>query len=126
MDRTSVIRQMYEDYLGAHDQLVAGTKPRDIPELASFSSRMSEDTVFRFESLGLELRGGDAVDQFMVDVRQNLGLRETSEQVVEHGNLVVSFNRTTMTGTDGDAGVPVVAVFQFDGERVSGFWGFAG
>ena len=117
---------MYQGYLDAHDQLVAGTKPSDIPELAAFSARMDGNTVFHFPSLGLELRGGDAVDQFMVEIRQNLGLRETSEQVVEHGNLVISFNRTTMGGTGGDAGTPVVAVFQFDGERVSGFWGFAG
>lgn len=126
MDRASVITQMYEDYLDAHDQLVAGTRPRDIPALASFSARMDDDTVFRFPSLGLELRGSDAVDQLMVDLRRDLGLRETSEHVVEHGNVVVSFNRTTTTGSDAGTGSPVVAVFQFDEERISGFWGFAG
>jgi hypothetical protein len=125
MDRTTVIEQMYQGYLDAHDQLVAGTKPSDIPALAAFSARMDEDTVFHFQSLGLELRGRDAVDRFMVEARQDLGLREESERVVEHGDLVVSFNRTSVTDAEGGA-FPVVAVFQFDGDRISAFWGFAG
>jgi hypothetical protein len=61
----------------------------------------------------------------MVEARQNLGVRETSERVIEHGDLVVSFNRSTMTGSEGEGGFPVVAVFQFDGDRISAFWGFA-
>jgi ketosteroid isomerase-like protein len=126
MDRTSVVTQMYQGYLDAHELLVAGTNPSDIPELAAFSARMDEDTVFRFPSLQLELRGREAIDQFMVDARQSLGLRETSERVFEHGDLVVSLNRSSFTGSEGDASLPVVAVFQFDGDRVSGFWGFAG
>ena len=62
----------------------------------------------------------------MVEARQTLGVRETPERVVEHGDLVVSFNRGTMTGSEGDASVPVVAVFQFDGDRVAGCWSFPG
>ena len=126
MDRTNVIKQMYQGYLDAHDRLVAGTKPSDIPELAAFSARMDEETVFSFHSPQLELRGREAIEQFMVEARQTVGLRETSEQVFGHGNLVVSLNRTSLTGSEGDDGFPVVAVFQFDGDRVSGFWGFAG
>ena len=126
MDRTSVVKQMYQGYLDAHDLLVAGTKPSDIPELAAFSARMDEDTVFYFQSLQLELRGREAIEQFMVEARQTVGVRETSERVFEHGNLVVSLNRSSLTGSEGDASFPVVAVFQFDGDRVSGFWGFAG
>ena len=126
MDRTTVVTQMYTGYLDAHDLLVAGTMPSDVPELAAFSARMDENTVFHFQSLQLELRGREAIEQFMVEARQTVGLRETSERVFEHGNLVVSLNRTQMTGSDGDTSFPVVAVFQFDGDRVSGFWGFAG
>jgi hypothetical protein len=126
MDRTRIVEQMYQGYLDAHDLLVAGTRPSDIPELAAFSARMDEDTVFSFQSLQLELRGREAIEQFMVEARQNLGVRETSERVLEHGNLVVSFNRSSLTGSEGDASFPVVAVFEFDGERVSAFWGFAG
>ena len=126
MDRTSVIKQMYQGYLDAHDLLVAGTKPSDIPALAAFSARMDENTVFHFESLQLELRGREAIEHFMVEARQTVGIRETSERVFEHGNLVVSLNRSSLAGSEGDADVPVVAVFQFDGDRVSGFWGFAG
>ena len=114
---------MYQGYLDAHDLLVAGTNPRDLPALAEFSARLDEDSVFRFPSLGLELRGRAAIEQFMVEIRQSLGLREVSERVLQHGNLVVSFNRTTRAGSD--AAVPVLAVFQFDGDRVSEFWGFA-
>ena len=125
VDRASVIKQMYQGYLDAHDLLVAGTKPSDIPELAAFSARLDEDTVFNFQSLQLELRGREAIEQFMVEARQTVGLRETSERVFEHGNLVVSLNRSSLTGS-GDVGVPIVAVFQFDGDRVAGFWGFAG
>ncbi len=62
----------------------------------------------------------------MVQARRAYGLRETSEQVVAHGDLVVSLNRTRLDGHDDDAGSPVVAVFRFDGDRVSEFWGFAG
>ena len=124
--RTSVIKQMYQGYLDAHDLLVAGTKPSDIPELAAFSARMDEDTVFHFQSLQLELRGREAIEQFMVEARQTVGVRETPERVFEHGNLVVSFNRSSLTGSEGGASFPVVAVFQFDGDRISGFWGFAG
>ena len=126
VDRTGVIEQMYQGYLDAHDLLVAGTKPSDIPELAAFSARMDEDTVFNFQSLQIELRGREAIEQFMVEARQRVGLRETSERVFAHGDLVVSLNRSSVTGGDGDASVPVVAVFQFDGDRVAGFWGFAG
>ena len=126
MDRTTVVKEMYQGYLDAHDLLVAGTKPSDIPELAAFSARMDEDTVFYFQSLQLELRGREAIERFMVEARQTVGVRETSERVFEHGNLVVSLNRSSFTGSEGDASFPVVAVFQFDGDRVSGFWGFAG
>ena len=126
MDRTNVVREMYQGYLDAHDLLVAGTKPSDIPELAAFSARMDEDTVFHFESLGLELRGREAIEHFMIEARQTVGVRETSEQVVAHGDLVVSFNRSSLTGAEGGASFPVVAVFQFDGDRVARFWGFAG
>ena len=126
MDRTTVVKEMYQGYLDAHDLLVAGTKPSDIPELAAFSARMDEATVFNFPSLKLELRGREAIEQFMVEARQSLGVRETPERMFEHGNLVVSFNRSSLTGSEGDASFPVVAVFQFDGDRVSGFWGFAG
>lgn len=126
MDRTSIVQAMYQGYLDAHDRLVTGAKPSDIPELAAFSARLDENTVFHFQSLGLELRGREAIEQFMVEVRQTIGLRETSEQVLEHGDLVVSLNRSTMPGSEGDGGMPVVAVFQFDGDRVAGFWGFAG
>ena len=124
MDRTTIVTQMYQGYLDAHDLLVAGTEPSDIPELAAFSARMDEDTVFSFQPLQLELRGREAIERFMVEARQTMGVRETSERVVEHGNLVVSFNRSSLT--DGDASFPVVAVFQFDGDRVAAFWGFAG
>lgn len=126
MNRARVVEEMYRSYLDAHDLLVAGTKPSEIPELAAFSQRLDQDTVFHFESLHLELRGRDAIEQFMVGARQTVGVRETSEHVLAHGNLVVSLNRTTMTGSDGDVSVPVVAVFQFDGDRVAAFWGFAG
>ncbi|SDE68170.1 SnoaL-like domain-containing protein [Blastococcus fimeti] len=126
MDRTSAITQMHQGYLDAHDLLVAGTRPGDIPEVAAFMARLDEDTVFRFPSLQLELHGRAAIEEFMVEARQATGMRETSERVVEHGNLVVSFNRSSMAGGGGTAEVPVVAVFQFDGDRVSGFWGFAG
>ena len=126
MDRTNAVQQMYQGYLDAHDLLVAGTKPSDIPELAAFSARMDEDTVFHFQALQLELHGREAIEQFMVEARQTVGLRETSERVFEHGDLVVSLNRTSLTGSDGDTSFPVVAVFQFDGDRVSAFWGFAG
>ena len=51
MDRTTVIKEMYQGYLDAHDLLVAGTLPSDIPELATFSARMDEATVFSFQSL---------------------------------------------------------------------------
>ena len=124
-DRTTVVEEMYHGYLDAHDLLVAGTKPSDIPALAGFSARMDEDTVFHFQSLGLELRGREAIEQFMVEARQNLGVRETPERMVEHGNLVVSFNRSSMLGSQGESSFPVVAVFQFDGDRITGFWGFA-
>jgi len=124
LDRTSVVKAMYQGYLDAHDLLVAGTKPSDIPELAAFSARLDEDTIFRFQSLGLELRGREAIEQFMVEARQAFGVRETPERVFEHGNLVVSLNRSSLAGSEGDAAV--VAVFQFDGDRVSRFWGFAG
>ena len=60
----------------------------------------------------------------MIETRQTLGLRESSERVDEHGNLVVSLNRITTAGNDTSS--PVVAVFQFDGDRVTRFWGFAG
>ncbi|HEX2576964.1 MAG TPA: nuclear transport factor 2 family protein [Aquihabitans sp.] len=126
MDRTAVIQRMYQGYLDAHDLLVAGTAPSDIPAVAAFSERLDDDTVFTFESLGLELRGRDAIERFMVEVRQTMGLREASERVVEHGDLVVSFNRTSLNADEGDASTPVVAVFQFDGPRVTKFWGFAG
>ena len=124
-DRTTVVTEMYQGYLDAHDQLVAGTQPSDIPELAAFSARMDEDTVFAFQSLDLELRGREAIEQFMVEARQTLGLRETPERTFQHGDLVVSFNRSSMTGSEGDASFPVLAVFQFDGDRISAFWGFA-
>lgn len=126
MDRTAVITKMYRDYLAAHDRLVAGTSPADIPELAAFSELMDDATVFRFPSLHVELVGRHAIEQFMVDARQTLNLRETSEQIIEHGNLVISFNRTSMNGAEGDDLTPVVAVFQFDGDRLAEFWGFAG
>ena len=125
MDRASIVKQMYQGYLDAHDRLVAGTKPSDIPALADFSARLDDDTVFQFEPLQLELRGREAIEQFMVEARQTVGVRETSEQVFEHGNLVVSLNRSSLAG-DEQAGFPVVAVFQFDGDRVVRFWGFAG
>ena len=126
MDRTTAVKQMYQGYLDAHDLLVAGTKPSDIPALAEFSARLDEDTVFHFHSLQLELRGREAIEQFMVEARQTVGLRETSERALEHGNLVVSFNRSSLTGSEGDASFPVVAVFRFDGDQVAEFWGFAG
>lgn len=61
----------------------------------------------------------------MVEARRAFGLRETSERVSEHGDLVVSFNRSRLDGGERD-GSPVVAVFRFDGDRVAEFWGFAG
>lgn len=122
--RSRIVGEMYEAYLGAHDLLVAGTNPNEVPAIAEFSSRLDSNTVFRFPSLNLELRGREAIERFMVEVRQSIGLRETSEQVIEHGNVVVSFNRTSTSGSDG--AVPVVAVFLFDGEVVTEFWGFAG
>lgn len=125
MDRTTVIQQMYQGYLDAHDLLVAGTKPSEVPELAAFSARLDEDTVFTFQSLDLELRGREAIEQFMVEARQNLGIRETPERTFEHGDLVVSCNRSSLTGSEGETSFPVVAVFQFDGDRISRFWGFA-
>ena len=124
MDRTSVIEQMYQGYLDAHELLVAGTMPSDIPQLAGFSERLDDDTIFQFQSLDLELRGRTAIETFMVEARQMLGLRETPRQVYEHGDLVVSLNSSTIAGNDGTS--PVVAVFQFDGDRVTRFWGFAG
>ena len=124
LDRTRVVEQLYQGYLEAHDLLAAGTSPGDIPELADFSARLDEDTTFHFPSLGLALRGREAIERVMVEARQHLGLRETSEQRFAHGDLVVSLNRTTTAG--GAEGAPVVAVFAFDGERVTGFWGFSG
>ena len=126
MDRTTVISQMYQGYLDAHDLLVAGNTPGEIPELAAFSAALGEDAAFHFPSLRLELRGRDAIEQFMVQARQTFGVRETSERVFEHGDLVVSLNRSRLDGDEGDAGSPVVAVFRFDGDRVAEFWGFAG
>ena len=126
MDRTTVIEEMYQGYLDAHDLLVAGTMPSAITQLAGFSDRMDEATVFHVQALDLELRGREAIEQFMVESRQAAGLREVPERVFEHGNLVVAFNRVTITGPEGDATLPVVAVFQFDGDRISGCWGFAG
>ena len=126
MDRTSLIEQMYQGYLDAHDLLVAGTEPSDIPELAAFSACLDEDTLFRFPSLQLELRGREAIEHFMVEARQTLGLRERSERVFEHGDLVISLNRSSFTGYEGAAGLAVVAVFQFDGQRLAAFWGLAG
>jgi hypothetical protein len=117
---------MYQGYLDAHDRLVAGTRPGEIAELASFSAALGEDTAFHFPALQLELRGRDAIERFMVEARQTFGLRETSERVFEHGDLVVSFNRSRLTGGEQGAGSPVVAVFRFDGDRVAEFWGFAG
>ena len=125
MDRTRLISEMYQGYLDAHDRLVAGTRPGEIDELAAFSAALDEDTAFHFPSLHLELRGRDAIEQFMVEARQTFGVRETSERVSAHGDLVVSYNRSRLTG-GGDAGSPVVAVFRFDGDRVAEFWGFAG
>jgi len=126
MDRTTVVEEMYQGYLDAHDLLVAGTVPSAIPALAEFSTRLDENTVFYVQALVLELRGREAIEQFMVESRQTAGLREVPEQVLEHGDLVVAFNRGTMTGTEGDASFPVVAVFQFVGDRIAGCWGFAG
>jgi len=126
MDRATVIEEMYQRYLDAHDLLVAGTMPSEIAELAEFSSRMDEATVFYVQALDLELRGRAAIEHFMVESRQAMALREVPERVLEHGNLVVSFNRGTITGAEGEASFPVVAVFQFDGHRISGCWGFAG
>jgi SnoaL-like domain len=116
---------MYQAYLDAHDLLLAGTAPKDIPTLAGFSARMDEDTAFHVEALGVDLRGRDAIERFMVESRETTGIREVSEQVIEHGDLVVSFNHATIPGVDGDATFPVVAVFQFRGDRLSGCWGFA-
>jgi len=124
MDRTTVVEQMYQGYLDAHDLLVAGTMPSDIPQLSEFSARMDDATVFHVQALDLDLRGRAAIEQFMVESRQAAGLREVSERTVEHGDVVVAFNRVTITGTEGDATFPVVAVFQFDGDRISGCWGF--
>jgi hypothetical protein len=126
MDRTGLVSQMYQGYLDAHDLLVAGTRPGEIDALAEFSAALDEDTAFHFPSLHLELRGRDAIERFMVEARQAFGLRETSERVSEHGELVVSFNRSRLTGAEEGAGSPVVAVFRFDGDRVAEFWGFAG
>ena len=126
MDRTTLIEQMYQGYLDAHHLLVAGTVPSDIAQLAEFSARMDESTVFHVQSLDLELRGREAIEQFMVESRRTARLREVPERVVAHGDLVVAFNRATITGAEGDATLPVVAVFQFDGDRISGCWGFAG
>lgn len=126
MDRTRLISGMYQGYLDAHDRLVAGTRPGEIDELATFSAALDEDTAFHFPSLHLELRGRNAIEQFMVEARQAFGLRETSERVIAHGGLVVSFNRTRLDGGEEDAGSPVVAVFRFDGDRVAEFWGFSG
>ena len=100
--------------------------PSEIGELAEFSSRMDEATVFYVQALDLELRGRAAIERFMVESRQTAGLREVAERVLEHGNVVVSFNRGTITGAEGEASFPVVAVFRFDGDRISGCWGFAG
>jgi ketosteroid isomerase-like protein len=126
MDRTTLVSQMYQGYLDAHDLLVSGTRPGDIEALAAFSAALDGDTAFHVPSLDLELRGRDAIEQFMIDARQAFGLRETSERVVEHGDLVVSLNRSRLDGAEGEAGSPVVAVFRFDGDRVAEFWGFAG
>jgi hypothetical protein len=126
MDRANVIEEMYQGYLDAHDLLVAGTPPSEIPTLAGFSARLDENTAFHVEALGLELRGRDAIERFMVESRETTGIREVSDRVIEHGDLVVSFNHATISGVDGDATFPVVAVVQFRGDRVSGCWGFAG
>jgi hypothetical protein len=126
MDRTTVVEEMYQGYLDAHDLLVAGTMPSDIPELAGFSARMDETTAFHVQALDLELRGREAIERFMVESRQTAGVREVPERVVEHGDLVVAFNRVAFGDTPGEATFPVVAVFQFDGDRVTGCWGFAG
>ena len=126
MNRAEVIEEMYGGYLAAHDRLVAGTLPGDIPELAGFSARLDGDTTFHVQALGLDLRGREAIEQFMVESRQTVGLREEPERVLEHGDLVVAFNRSTITGTEGEADFPVVAVFRFQGDRIAGCWGFAG
>lgn len=127
IDRPTVVREMYEAYLDAHDDLVAGTAPSDIPRLRGFSERLDDDTIFRFPALGVEVRGRAAIERFMVESRQGLGLREWSEHAVEHGDLVVSCNRSSFTSADDrSTGMPIVAVFRFDGERVLEFWGFPG
>ncbi|WCO67051.1 hypothetical protein PO878_21405 [Iamia majanohamensis] len=126
MDRTRAITQMYQGYLDAHDQLVAGTMPADIPELAASSALLDDDTVLHFQPLQLELHGRESIERFMVEARQAFGLRETSERVVEHGDLVVSLNRSAFAGEDDAPSTAVVAVFQSSGDRISAFWGFAG
>ena len=126
MDRTTVVEEMYQGYLDAHDLLVAGTMPSDIPQLAGFSARLDETTVFHVQALDLDLRGRDAIERFMVESRQTAGVGEVPERVVEHGDLVVAFNRVAFSDTPGEPTFPVVAVFQFDGERITGCWGFAG
>ena len=62
---------MYQGYLDAHDSLVAGTMPSEIAELAEFSARMDEATVFYVQALDLELRGRAAIERFMVESRQS-------------------------------------------------------
>ena len=126
MDRTTVVEEMYQGYLDAHDLLVAGTRPSDIPQLAEFSARMDETTVFHVRAFDLELRGRDAIERFMVESRQTAGVREMPERVMEHGDLVVAFNRIALSGAADGATLPVVAVFQFDGDRIVECWGFAG
>ena len=111
MDRTTVVEQMYQGYLDAHDMLAAGTLPSDIPQLAEFSARMDDATVFYVGSLELELRGREEIERFLVESRQTLGLREVPERVFQHGDLVVAFNRVTITGAGGDASVGCVSFF---------------
>ena len=126
MDRIDVIKDMYQAYLDAHDLLVAGTAPSDIPTLAGFSARMDENTAFHVEALGVELRGREAIERFMVESRETTGIREVPERVIEHGNVVVSFNHATISGADGEVSFPIVAVFQFRGDHLASCWGFAG
>jgi len=125
MEHRLAIELMYRAYLDAHDLLVQGSAPSEIPELADFSSRLDDQTVFHVRALDLELRGREAIEQFLVESRQTLGLRESPETIVEHGDVVVAFNHVSIAGADGTISFPVVTVFEFDGDRISGCWGFS-
>lgn len=84
-----------------------------------------EHTVFCFQSLQLKLHGREAIEQFMVErARPSEYARRRSRW--SSAELRGLAQPNLVDRSEGAASFPVVAVFHFDGDRVSGVWGFAG